>query len=315
MMPFANFPSVDPRRIAGAKGVILGVAEASPYKPGTPSHSADAPAALRTASQSFAGQLGHFDFDLNATLCPDGSCTGSIADGGNVETDCHQGEENRRRITQAVRGILEAGAVPIVLGGDDSVPIPVFAAFEGGGPYTILQIDAHADWGDVIQDNPFGYGSPMRRASEMPWIAAMVQVGLRGLGSGGEWQIRDARKWGAQLISSRQYHDQGVSKSLASIRQGDRVIVTIDCDGIDPAVLPAVNMPTPGGLSYEDMLDILHGVAERGRIAGVIVTELVPQRDDPFKLSALTAARLVSVAAGLVAQQACEAGEGPRAEA
>lgn len=315
MTPFARFPCVDPRRLAGAKAVILGASEASPYKLGTPSHSADAPAALRAASQNFAGQLGHFDFDLHATLHPDGRETGLVVDGGDIETDCHHSEENRHRISHTVRGVIQAGAVPIILGGDDSVPIPVLAAFEGGGPYTVLQIDAHADWGDVIQGNPFGYGSPMRRASEMPWITAMVQIGLRGLGSGEAWQIRDARKWGAQLIPSRQFHAQGAAAALAGIMKGSQTIITIDCDGLDPAVFPAVNMPTPGGLTYEDMMEIFEGIAERTTIAGLILTELVPQRDDPLKLSALTAARLVSVAAGLIVNQAGAAVEEQRAGA
>jgi agmatinase len=166
-----------------------------------------------------------------------------------------------------------------------------------------LQIDAHADWGDVIQGNPLGYGSPMRRASEMPWITRMVQIGMRGLGSGDAWQICDAKAWGAELIESRDFHRIGADAALASIAPASSVIITIDCDGIDPAVLPAVNMPTPGGLTYEDMMAILHNVAAKARIAGFILTELVPERDDAHKLSSLTAARIAAVAMGLIAKQ------------
>ena len=165
----------------------------------------------------------------------------------------------------------------------------------------MLQIDAHADWGDVIQGNPFGYGSPMRRASEMPWVTGMVQIGMRGLGSGDAWQIRDAKTWGSHLVESRRFHAEGVEAALAYIAPGSEVLISIDCDGLDPAVLPAVNMPTPGGLTYEDMMAILHGAAAKARIAGFMLTELVPERDDTYKLSALTAARLVSVALGLIA--------------
>ena len=59
--------------------------------------------------------------------------------------------------------------------------IPIFAAYAGRGPLTIVQVDAHVDWGDVIKGNPYGYGSTMRRAAELPWITGMVQVGIRGL--------------------------------------------------------------------------------------------------------------------------------------
>ena len=71
--------------------------------------------------------------------------------------------------------------------------------------------------------------------------------------------------------------------------------------GSTHAVLPAVNMPTPGGLSYEDIIEVLHAIAAKARIAGFILTELVPERDDLHNLSALTAARIVSVASGLIA--------------
>ena len=115
-----------------------------------------------------------------------------MVDAGDVPTDRSDAVVNRARITAATRAVCKAGARSIILGGDDSVPIPWFEGFDGGGPYTVLQIDAHADWGDVIQGNAFGYGSTMRRAAEMAHIANMVQVGTRGLGSGGAWQIQDA---------------------------------------------------------------------------------------------------------------------------
>ena len=77
------------------------------------------------------------------------------------------------------------------------------------------------------------------------------------------------------------------------------MFVSIDCDGIDPAVLPAVNMPTPGGLSYEDMIRILHGVAAKATIAGLALVEYVPSRDDRYQLSGLVAARIAAVTLGL----------------
>jgi agmatinase len=76
--------------------------------------------------------------------------------------------------------------------------------------------------------------------------------------------------------------------------------VSIDCDGIDPAAFPAVAMPTPGGLTYEDCLDLLHGLAARGTIVGLILAEYVPSRDDSHRQCAQIAARLVTVAIGLM---------------
>ena len=190
------------------------------------------------------------------------------------------------RITAAVRRILIAGAVPVVLGGDDSVPIPVFQAYEGRGPLTVVQIDAHVDWGDVIKGNPFGYGSTMRRVSENGrWIKGMVQVGMRGLGSGSPDQIEDARRWGSRLVSAPAFRQHGVEQVLKHIPAGADCLVTIDCDGLDPSIMPAVGMPTPGGLLYQDVLDLLHGIVATARVIGFCLVEFVPDKD-PLGLAA-----------------------------
>ena len=201
-MTFGRLPSADLDHLGNARVVVVGISEASPYKVGVPSHSADAPVALRAASDGFAGQLRQFDYDLGRPLYGEEGETYGMVDCGDIDTDPFDAAANRARITQGVRRILDVGAVPVILGGDDSVPIPVLQAYEGRGNFTVLQIDAHADWGDVIQGNPLGYGSPMRRASEMAWVTGMVQIGLRGLGSGGAWQIRDAKAWGSHLVES-----------------------------------------------------------------------------------------------------------------
>jgi agmatinase len=300
MTSFCKLPAADLDALLDVSIAVFGASEASPYSTDKPSHSANAPTAMRAASQGFAGQLRQFDFDLEGPLFgPEGETWGMV-DCGDVPTDRADAKGNRRGITQATRAILQAGAAPIILGGDDSVPIPWFAGFEGRGPFTVLQIDAHTDWADVIKGNGLGYGSTMRRAAEMPWITGMVQVGARGLGSGDSGQIDDARAWGSRIVTMREWRRSGVEAALAHIPQGAQVLISVDCDGLDPAVLPAVNMPTPGGLTYLDMMELLTGVAAKARIAGLAMVELVPERDDAHHLSALTAARLVAVTMGLM---------------
>jgi agmatinase len=294
---FANLPAIKPSEMGQPSVVIFGAAEGSPYKPDKPSHSATAPSALRKAALGFAGQLQQFDFDLEQSLFGPNGETWGMADMGDIATDPADAEGNRARIRDATAAILATGAAPVLLGGDDSVPIPWFSGCEGTGSYVVLQIDAHADWGDVIQGNPWGYGSTMRRAAELPWITGMVQVGVRGLGSGGAWQIDDARQWGSKLVTMREIRRHGVAAAVNEIPAGANVLISMDCDGMDPSVLPAVNMPTPGGLVYQDMVELLAGVAAKARIAGLAMVELVPERD-PDNLSSLTAARVVATALG-----------------
>ena len=78
-----------------------------------------------------------------------------------------------------MRLILRASAVPILLGGDHGIPIPVLRAFDERGPITLIQIDAHIDWIDEKFDVLEGYSSPIRRTSEMDHVGEIYRIGLR----------------------------------------------------------------------------------------------------------------------------------------
>ncbi|MBD8678835.1 arginase family protein [Sphingomonas sp. CFBP 13720] len=297
---FAALPAADLDSLGSPTIVLFGASEATPYDPAEPSHSADAPAAIRIASREFARQLGQLDFDLGFVPFPDPDDARGVVDVGDIATSPDDAPGNRERIEAATRTVLAAGAVPIVLGGDDSVPIPVAAGFADAGPLTIVQIDAHVDWGDVIRDEPLGYGSPMRRLAEMPHVTGMIQVGIRGLGSGGAWQIADAHDWGSRIVTGYDLLRHGIDAAIAQVPAGGRYLISIDCDGIDPAAFPAVAMPTPGGMRYEEVVLLLRGLAERGTIAGLVLAEYVPARDDPHRLCATMAARITAVTMGLI---------------
>jgi agmatinase len=297
--PFAGLSRTTLDGLRPGMVVVAGAAEASPYVAGQASHSAEAPWALRQAAFGFSKQVGQYDFDLGAPLFTDRQV---FADLGDIATDAGDAEGNRARIKALTQAVGRAGARLLLLGGDDSVPIPWLWGFEGQGPFTVLQVDAHTDWGDVIQNNPFGYGSPMRRASEMAWVNAMVQVGARGLGSGEAWQIEDARRWGSHIVTMEQVRREGIAAAIALVEPGAKVLLSIDCDGIDPAVLPAVNMPTPGGLTYGDMVELMRGVCSKADLCGTAILEYVPRHDDSRRLSGLVAARLGAVALGLMAK-------------
>ena len=223
-----------------------------------------------------------------------------VEDCGDVPGDGSDAEGNRRRITGAVRALLDRGAVPVVLGGDDSVPIPVFAAFEGRGPLTVVQVDAHLDWRDEVHGERYGYSSPMRRASEMPWIRRMIQVGLRGVGSARVAEVADARAWGVEIVTAEEVHRTGVARAVSLVPDGAPCLVTVDCDGLDPSIMPAVMAPAPGGLAYWHVVELIRGVARKGRIAGFDLVELAPARD-PQGLAARTAARIVCNAIAAIA--------------
>ena len=254
------------RLAAGTDIVIFGASEGTPHKPGEPSHAAAGPNALRRALKAAAADLTRWDFDQDGPLLPAGL---RVRDAGNLATDAKTPEHNRDLIRAAARAILDAGAVPMLLGGDDSVPIPFFEAFEGHGPITIVQIDAHLDWRDERNGLRHTFSSPMRRASEMPWVEKIIQVGMRGFGGSRQSDLEDARRWGATIITSAMVRRNGIRQVIDQIPDSGRCVVTVDCDGLDPGVLPAVIVPQPGGLTYPEVSDILHGVAAKGDFACV----------------------------------------------
>jgi agmatinase len=283
------------------RAVIFGAGHGSTYPGKDSSGHALAANAIRAASQDDAALVGHWDFDLGGLLFGDGPIC--CVDAGDIATTMHDNAGNRARIEAKTREVLALPAVPILLGGDDSVVIPFLAGFADHGPVWILQIDAHIDWRDEVHGERYGYSSPMRRASEMPHVAGMVQVGLRSVGSARLTEIEAARHFGSRFVTAREVHARGAEAALRHIPEGARVVVTLDCDGLDPGIMPGVAARTPGGLTYTQAIDLIAGLGRRANIAGFDLVELYPPADIDG-LTALTAARLLVNAIGAIVRQA-----------
>jgi agmatinase len=228
----------------------------------------------------------------------------AFGDLGDLETQSSEGEANRAQIEALTRAILEAGAVPLMIGGDDSAPIPFISAFARYAPLTILQIDAHIDWREERRGERLGYSSTMRRASEMAHVEKIIHVGTRGLGSARRGEVEDALAWGAKFVPARDLHAHGIAAALDHVPAGGNVLITLDCDGLDPSAIPGVMAPTPGGLSYTQVIEIVAGVCERSRLVGFDLIEFVPERD-LTGVGAITAASIIfNVVGGLAKRKA-----------
>lgn len=273
-----------------ADAAVVGVPYGTSYpQPGTPAGCAEAPAAVRRQSQRLARFRGHHDFDTDGPMLPlDGGPR--LIDVGDIPGEVPDGAGNSRRTTEAVAALLASGVVPICIGGDDSVPIPILRAFAEHGPITVLQVDAHLDFRDEVAGVREGYSSPMRRASEMSHVVRIVQVGLRGVGSARPSDVEDAGAAGNVLVTARHLRERGVASVLGQLAEEERVFLSFDCDGLDPSVFPAVSALSPGGLRYEEASELVGGIGSR--LVGAAFTEYVPalDRDD---LCALIVARLV----------------------
>jgi agmatinase len=280
--------------------VLFGAGFGSAYPGSEDTGHALAADMIRAASQEDAPLIDHFDFDLGGPLF-DGKPVSCI-DIGNIKTTHHDNAGNRASIETQTREVLDQKALPILLGGDCSVTIPFLSAFAGRGPIWVLQIDAHIDWRDEVRGERYGYSSPMRRASEMPDVAGMVQVGLRSVGSARPSDVNDALAYGSRFVTARDMHSQGVEAALSHIPDGANVVISLDCDSIDPAIMPGVAARTPGGLTYTQIIDLISVVGKKARIAGFDLVEFYPPADVDG-ISALTAARILVNTIGTIVRQ------------
>lgn len=296
-----TFMGVPEASIEALKGeiAVLGVPAATPY-PWVGAYASEGPHAIRQGVANYAANLTHHDFDLGGPIMPEKGR--KLVDCGDLAWDERDHAANRDRIRTAVGGILKAGSTPILLGGDDSIPIPMLEAYAGHGPITILQLDAHPDWRDDVRGERWGLSSTMRRASEMKHVERIVQVGQRAIGSARPSDYQDALKAGVKFVMARDVHARGIGQVVDLVPKGSKVCIVFDLDVLDPAIMPAVIGAAPGGLSFWQALEIIHQVAEKATLAGCAVVEFLAAKDRDG-LGGLTAGRLVCNVAGLMARQ------------
>ena len=175
-------------------------------------------------------------------------------------------------------------------------------SFEGRGDLTILQIDAHIDWREEVSGVQMGLSSTMRRSSETPHVAKIIQAGQRAIGSARPSDYEDAVSWGAKFITAHAIHKDGIQQVMDHIDPGSNVLISLDVDALDPSLVPGVIGPAPGGLTYYQVVEMIEGVAAKARIAGFNIVEFVPERD-VNEIGALNAARIVVNALGQIARQ------------
>ena len=173
---------------------------------------------------------------------------------------------------QRVAGeIFKTGKFLVTLGGEHSITPPIVAAAAARHQgLSVLQIDAHADLRDVYMGTPFNHACAMRRTLEH---APVTQVGIRSMSS------EEAKAAGD--LKTRIFYDFDMRRDSSWMDRvidtlSDHVYITIDADGLDPAIMPAVGTPEPGGLSWQEAITLLKGVFTRRQVVGCDLVELCP---------------------------------------
>jgi agmatinase len=290
---FLDWPvATDPQHWRADKALI-GLPHSEPYAGDRhPSDQATAPAAIRHQSHQISDGADRWNFDIGTTLSD--PLIGRCLDCGDVPWLDGRYDDHAARVTSLVRRLFRTSAQVVVLGGDHGVSIPVLDALEEiGEPVHIVQIDAHLDWRPEVGGVRRGYSSPMFWASRLAWICGMTQIGLRGTGSARRAEVEAARDHGAHIVTAETVHAEGFAPVLKAIPAAAPIYVTIDADGLDPAEMPGVLAPAPGGLRYAQVAPFLRALARRQRVVGCDVVEVAPSFDASNAMTAITAGRLI----------------------
>jgi len=194
--------------------------------------------------------------------------------------------------------VVDAGAIPVVLGGDHSIAEPdLRACARRHGPLGLVHFDTHTDTGTEVFGVEISHGTPMYRLVEQGHVdpKRYVQVGLRGYWPGPRefgWQaergitsffMHDVRERGIGAV---------VEQAVAIVGDGPAYL-TVDVDVLDPAFAPGTGTPEPGGMTSGDLLWACRTLGERLALVGAEVVEVIPTLPGAADITALVADRIV----------------------
>ncbi len=291
-LPQSNLPSFmgapwipcrsDAIRDEGAKAVFLGVPydQATVYRSG----SSHAPRALRYVSEMYLPYLGDFDINVFDEF--------HIADVGDVPMIPADAPRSRAHIERYVNEVLDAGAMPICIGGDHSIPIPIGKALSEHvpGSFGYIHFDAHIDCQPNFAGERFTNWSHVARMIELgncdPKNVAIV--GARGaLNPPEQWDF--VEEHGIRVYRMNEIEERGirevVGEALDIVTTGtDTFYCSLDSDVVDASAMPGTDAPEPGGLSAQEMLRACELIGAR-KPAALDIVELIPAYDNPAMIS------------------------------
>jgi agmatinase len=244
---------------------------------------------------------------IRAASCPPGPHLEAKVDGFEQLTVVDFGDapvlpadaaRTHEAIEATVGEVVEAGAVPIVLGGDHGITEPdVRACAAKHGPVGLLHFDTHTDTGTEVFGVEVSHGTPMYRLVEQGHVdpRRYVQIGLRGYWPGEEefsWQgergitaifMHDVRELGIEEVAERAVRAAGEGPTF----------LTVDIDVLDPAFAPGTGTPEPGGMTTGELLRACRLIASRLELVGADVVEVIPTAVGSADVTCLAADRIV----------------------
>ncbi len=197
--------------------------------------------------------------------------------------------------------ISTAGVIPLSVGGDHSISLPILKALGQRRPVGLVHIDAHCDTGPPFEGQKFHHGGPFRQAVLAGVLdpERTIQIGIRG-GAEFLWEFSYAS--GMTVIHAEEFMQLGIARTVRRIRDvvgAGPVYVSFDVDSLDPAFAPGTGTPEAGGLSTREAIELIRGCAGLDVIGGDVV-EVAPQYD-PTTNTAQAGAQMLFEILALVA--------------
>ena len=215
-----------------------------------------------------------------------------IGDYGDFVTNPLSLEVSHRLITEQMLKVAEAGVIPVSVGGDHSISLPILRALaKVHGPLGLIHFDAHHDCWDKYFGSKYGGGTPFRRSVEEGLIdpKKMVQIGLRGPGYA-EDDYAFGKAHGIRSIMIEEMYEGGIAVPMREMDRlrTEKCYVTFDIDAIDPAFAPGTTAPTPGGFTSSDAIRMIRHLKGFNTV-GFDVVEVQPMYDVSAMTSILAA--------------------------
>jgi agmatinase len=201
-------------------------------------------------------------------------------------------------IGRTVGEVLDAGALPIVLGGDHGIAGPdIHACATRRGPVGLVHFDTHTDTGAEVFGVEVSHGTPMRRLVEAGHVdpARYAQIGLRGYWPGEE-EFRWQAERGITSIFMHEVRELGIDEVVeraAAVAGEGPTFLSVDIDVLDPAFAPGTGTPEPGGMTSGELLRACRLLASRLDLVGAEVVEVIPTAVGSADITALAAERVV----------------------
>jgi agmatinase len=221
-----------------------------------------------------------------------------VVDFGDAPVLPADAERTHAAIEATVGQVVDAGALPIILGGDHSIAEPdIRAIATRRGPVGLIHFDTHTDTGQEVFGVELSHGSIMYRLVEQGHLdpTRYVQIGLRGYWPG-EKEFGWQRERGITSLFMHDVRDRGIRaviEETLSIVGGGPVFLSVDVDVLDPVYVPGTGTPEPGGMQSIDLLWACREICRRVELVGMDVVEVIPTMVGSADITALVADRIV----------------------